>query len=478
MVIVSEAMLRTLLVLTVAPSLIAQEEPVTAVQNPVPTAEIKRVLVLARDAALNQERADPGQQGGFLPGYLQTLMAGFRTIDDWQDAVVLQKRVTSIHKVDVLYAPPHATAADFRKVQAAAQHLGKYDRDNGLRRIIGQELADGFFDEAEQVAASISDARTQSDAYTDLAVFSWKRKKKDDAHRCFQAAIDSALKIQEPYGGSNSTESQAQQLRTILTQRYSAGDKSGALDTLSHLHGMLVSSEGYLHNTLCGIFVGAQAEVGLFEEARSSATCFSREEERKSTEDYIAYQETSESEPAKAVSKALNMEDAGSRLGLLAELGFNQAEAGNQADALTALDEAMKAFPLLQPLDYPPHGPAYTLRRIAVGYLYAGARDKGEVVLRRLRDLKEATPSTRDQYDMLYDLAVGYASFAFFDEAHGFIGEMGEYPNEQACNVVAYLESKQGQAEQAVQWSSQLKDPAARTGALVGIVEAMLEINQ
>ncbi|PYX40638.1 MAG: hypothetical protein DMG81_05640 [Acidobacteria bacterium] len=280
-------------------------------------------------------------------------MAGFRTIDDWPDAVILQKRVTSIHKVDVLYAPPHATDADYRKLQAAAQHLGKYDRDNGLLRIIGQELADGFFADAEQVAASISDPRTQSNAYTDLAVFSWKQKKKDDAGRSFQAAIDSALKIQDTFGGSNSTESQAQQLSTILTQRYSAGDKSGALDMLARLHAMLVSSDGHVHDMLCSTFVGAQAEVGLFEGARSSATCFSREEDRKSTEDYIAYQETSESAPAKAVSNALNMEDAGSRLGLLAEVGFNQAEAGNKADALPALDEAMKAFPLLQPSSVP-----------------------------------------------------------------------------------------------------------------------------
>ena len=235
---------------------------------------------------------------------------------------------------------------------------------------------------------------------------------------------------------------------------------------LARLHAMLVSSDGHVHDMLCSTFVGAQAEVGLFEGARSSATCFSREEDRKSTEDYIAYQETSESAPAKAVSNALNMEDAGSRLGLLAEVGFNQAEAGNKADALPALDEAMKAFPLLQPSDYPPHGSAYTLRRIAVGYLYAGAREKEEVVLRRLRDLKDSTPSTRDQYDMLYDLAVGYASFAFFDEA------------QQACNVVAYLEAQQGRADQAVHWATQLTDPAARTAALVGIVEAMLEMNE
>ncbi len=473
-----KAILGTLLLLTLAHSLAAQDKLATAVQKPVPTIEIKRVLVLARDAALEQERAQDGTEGGWLPDHLQTLMAGFRAIDDWQDAVVLQKRVNKVHKIDVLAAPPHATAADYRKLRTAAQQLRENDRDNGLRRIIGQELADGFFEDAEQVAASIADARIQSDAYTDLAVFFWKQKKKDAANRSFQAAIDAALKIQPTFPGPDSTESQAQQLSSITEQRYRAGDKSGALDMLSHLHGMMVSSEGYLRDRICGMFVYTQANVGLFEEARRSTTCYSSDEDRKSRETEIAYQEISQSEPAKAVTEALKVADAGTRVGLLAELGFSQAEVGNKADALIALDEALKAFPSLQPSDYPPHGSAYTLRRIAVGYLYAGATDKGEAVLRQLRNLKDATSSTREQYDFLYDLAVGYASFAHFDEAHSFVDEMGEYPNEQACNVVAYLEAKPGQADQAVQWAAQLKDPAARTAALVGIVEAMLEINE
>lgn len=471
-------MLRILLLLALAPLLMGQETPAAGNQHSIPKSEIKSVLVLARDAALEQERAEDGTQGGWLPQHLQTLMAAFRTIDDWQDAVTLQKRVNKFHKVDVLYAPPHATIADYRKLRQSAEKLEKYDRDNGLERIISQELTDGFLEDAERVAGSISDARIQSDAYTDIAVFSWQQKKKDVANRNFQAAIDAAFKIQTGFGEVDTIQRQAGQLSSIAQQRNQAGDKPGALDILTRLHAMLVSSEGYLHDSLCGTFGHTQADLGLFEEAHRSATCFAKEEDRNSAEQEFSYQEITESESADAIAKALGVAEVGRRIGLLSEMGFSQAEAGNKADALIALDEAMKAFPSLHPPDYPPHGPAYTLRRIAVGYLEAGARDKGEAALTQLRGLKDATASTRDQYDFLYDLAVGYASFALYEEAHGFVDEMGQYPNEQACNVVAYLQAKQGQADQAVAWATQLKDPGARTAALVGVVEAMLEINE
>jgi hypothetical protein len=72
-----------------------------------------------------------------------------------------------------------------------------------------------------------------------------------------------------------------------------------------------------------------------------------------------------------------------------------------------------------------------------------GERAKGETVLQQLRASKESVASPRERYDFLYDLAVGFAEFGFFDQARSYISEMGRDPNEQACNVVAYEQARQ-----------------------------------
>lgn len=467
---------RILLLLALAHSLAAQDKFATHVATPVNANEIRKVLLLARDAVLEQEQADHGMQGGWLPDHLQTLMAGFRTIDDWQDAVVLEERISRIHKVDVLYAPPHATRADYQKLQEAAQQLEKYDRDNGLRRIISQQLEDGFIEDAGRVAASISDPRIQSDAYTDIALFLWKQDKKDAATLSFQSATDAAVKIQTSFGLVDTTLRQAEQLTNIAEQRFQTGDKSGAIAILVRLKAMAEHTDGYLHSSLCETAVLTQANLGLFDEARASANCIDSETNRKSIENRISYQEILQSEPGKAIAMALRVSDRENRLKILSEIGSKQVELGNQAEATIALDEAMKAFQELPAQDgMKSAATSYRLRLIAISYLDSGDRDKGKAVLQRLRVLKQETASPRDQYDFLTDLAIGYASFALFDEAHGFVSEMREYPDEYACNVVAYLQAKQGQTEQAVRWATLLKAPSARASALVGIAEAMLE---
>jgi hypothetical protein len=100
------------------------------------------------------------------------------------------------------------------------------------------------------------------------------------------------------------------------------------------------------------------------------------------------------------------------------------------------------------------------------------------LVVEKIRSLKEATESPRERYDFLFDLAVGYGALGRFDEAHSYVKEMAEDPNEQACNLVEYQETQQGQADEAVSWAKGIKDSAARTSALAGIVEAMLDANQ
>ncbi len=81
--------------LTLAPLLAAQNSNQPSHSDlPFAESDIRRVLILARDAALQQQRPEDGMLGGWLPEHIQTLMAGFRTIDDWQDAAVLQKGAT------------------------------------------------------------------------------------------------------------------------------------------------------------------------------------------------------------------------------------------------------------------------------------------------------------------------------------------------------------------------------------------------
>src|SRR6202041_3243920 len=124
-----------------APILAAQDTTQPNSDLPFADSDIRRVLILARDAALQQQRVEDGTLGGSLPGSLRTLMTGFRAIDDWQDAVVLQKRVSKVHKADVLCAPPHATPGDYERIRhSAAQIDSGYARDNALQRLVPKNL--------------------------------------------------------------------------------------------------------------------------------------------------------------------------------------------------------------------------------------------------------------------------------------------------------------------------------------------------
>jgi hypothetical protein len=461
--------------LVLAPLLAAQDTTLPNSDLPFAERDIRRVLILARDAALQQQRAEDGMLGGWLPDRLQILTAGFRAIDDWQDAVVLQKRVNKAHKADVLCAPPHATPGDYDRIRhSAAQIDSGYDRDNALQRLVSQELADGFVDDAEQSVPSISSSQIRSETYVDIAVFRWKQGQENAAGRSFEAAVDATLEgkdssVQDPL------EREASELDKIAERRYEAGDVAGAIVMFAHLHRMAEEADERFRGYLCAYSARTQLGLGLFDGARSAADCIKDAKNRKSVENAIAEKESGQFKPSQAITNATRVTNPEDRLARLADVAAAGAESGNTKEATQALDQAVG---VAQRLSKPDHYVAYPLRRIALTYLEIGEREKGETVLQQLRASKESVASPRERYDFLYDLAVGYAEFGFFDLAHLYISEMGRDPNEQACNAVAYEQAQQGEAEEAVAWSEKLKDPAARTSALVGVVEAMLEANK
>jgi hypothetical protein len=461
--------------LVLAPLLAAQDTTQPNSDLPFAESDIRRVLILARDAALQQQRAEDGMLGGLLPDRLQTLTAGFRAIDDWQDAVVLQKRVNKAHKADVLCAPPHATPGDYDRIRHSAAHIDSgYDRDNALQRLVSQELADGFVDDAEQSVPSISSSQIRSETYTDIAVFRWKQGQENAAGRSFAAAVDATLEGKDS-SVLDPLEREAGELDKIAERRYEAGDVAGALVMFAHLHSMAEEADEPFRSYLCAYSARTQLGLGLFDGSRSAADCIKDAKDRKSVENAIAEKESGQFMPSKAITNAMRVTNPEDRLVRLADVAAAQAESGNTKEATHALDQAVG---VAQRLSKPDHYVAYPLRRIALTYLEIGEREKGETVLQELRASKESVASPRERYDFLYDLAVGYAEFGFFDQAHLYISEMGRDPNEQACNAVAYEQAQQGEAEEAVAWGEKLKDPAARTSALVGVVEAMLEANK
>jgi len=461
------------LFLVLCPSLAGQ-----TAKLPVPSQEIRRVLLLARDAALHQERAEGGMGGGWLPDWLQTLMTGFRTIDDWQDALALQKHVSKLHRVDVLSAPPHATLADYESLRDEARQFdSQWDRSTALQRLISQELADGFTDDAELAASSVSDASLRSQTYTDIAVFLWKHGQQEAANQYFESAIDAAMKMKDTFM-VNSIGGVARELSNIARRRFEVGDESGTVAMFERLNAMVLDSEKSRRDLLCRASVRTQAELGLFEGALNSLHCIDNNQDRKSLANEITDKRIATLEPARAIATASTASDREGQVGLLVDLASKESSAGNKTEAIEALDRVMETFQKFSANNVNAQAAGYQLRMTAQTYLQLGEPDKGKLALERLSALKQATRSTRDQYDFLYDLAVGFASLGFFDQSHAYVREMGKYPNEQACNVVGYEQARQRQAEQAVSWAKELKDPAARTAALVGIAEALLEANK
>jgi len=438
--------------------------------------EIRKVLVLAREAALQEERDEGGSTGGSLPQRLQLLMIGFRNIDDLQDATGLQKRVNKDHKGDVLIAPLHAQASDYQKLRSEALQLSTdYDRSTAMSRIVKQEIDDGFVDDAIQSIPSIPDADTRAEVFSDVGAFLWKQGKQDGAKTAFEKAINSALEIKNVDSG-RARQRQAIQLGNTARVRYEAGDVDGALSIFSMMEAIAVKEAMEVNAyDFCSSSITAQAQVGLIERLQNGIACPVTPIERVFIDGEIAKQQLIHSDPTKALPPDIEQDNVPNKIEALADVAKSRADAEDQVGAMIVLD---RAWALGKPLTVEPAWVADRLHRIAMLYLDLGAQDKAMLVVEKIRSLKEATESPRERHDFLFDLAVGYGALGHFDEAHSYVKEMGEYPNEQACNLVGYQETEQGQADEAVSWAKGIKDSAARTSALAGIVEAMLDANR
>ena len=460
-----------LTLLALASSLVAQET-----SSPFSRSEIRRVLLLARKAALQQERDEAGATGGSLPQRLQLLMIGFRSIDDLQDAASLQKRVNKDHKGDVLIAPLHAQASDYQKLRAEALQLSTdYDRSTAMSRLVKQEIGDGFVDDAIQSIPSIPDAETRAEVFSDVGAFLWKQGKRDDAKTAFEKAIHSALEIKNE-DPARARQRQAIQLGNAARVRYEAGDVDGALSIFSMMEAIAVKEAMEVNAyDFCSSSISTQAQLGLLDRLQNGTACTITPVERVFIEGEIAKQQLIHSDPTKALPPEIERDDVGNKIDILADVAKSRADAEDQAGAAIVLG---RAWALGKPLTVAPAWIAHRLHRVAMLCLDLGAQDKAMLVVEKIRSLKEATESPRERYDFLFDLAVEYGALGHFDEAHSYVKEMGKYPNEQACNLVGYQEAEQGEADDAISWAKQIKESAARTSALAGIVEAMLDVNQ
>jgi tetratricopeptide (TPR) repeat protein len=471
------------LLLALTLPMIAQQAPSVHRKVTFSTNRIRGVLLLARESALKEERDEDGMQGGSLPEHLQMMMAGFRSIDDWEDAVILRDHVNEDHRVDVICAPPHATRADYESLRKSVQTLVENRRDEGLQRLINQELSDGFVDEAEETATGFLDSRVRSDAYAEIAVSCWKAGEREKASRLFQTAVDAALKMKPMYGEVDQTAERIPgQLGSIAEQRYRTGDQAGALEFLSQAKVMAEDVVGFRDSALTGI-ANTQTDLGLLNDARATAAEIENEVFRSGVLDGIREQEMLESPASATIRLVLDLVDAGAfKARELVAVASKQGDRGDTRGATETLDRAFDVVQESDPANVPHPANArdvgLSYRLIAIGYSDVGANQKAAVVLHQLASIKEASSLVLDRYAYLFDLAVGYAALGGFNRAHGFVNEMGKYPNEQACETVSYEDVRHGHVRVAVRWAKAMKDSGARTSALVGIVSAMLDMNE
>lgn len=113
--------------LALMPSALLAQKPEVS-KHSYSTEAIRQVLILARDAVL-QEQSDG--DSAWLGRHQEAIILSFKSIDDWQDASVLQKKTGS------LYAPPHPTLADYKALQDSLRNLDEYAREPSLSVVVG-----------------------------------------------------------------------------------------------------------------------------------------------------------------------------------------------------------------------------------------------------------------------------------------------------------------------------------------------------
>ena len=159
-------------------------------------AELRGVLLQARDAVVRLAAEDDSSLNGSISDRVKRLVEALLYVDDREDVRYLQRHLKKAYADEIRSAlEPSATLQDFApRVSKASRVKDDFEHDADLQTIVTQEIERGFVEDAVNAAQRMRLPGSRSRAFIDIALAQHRKgheSQADDAvtaaiHACFQ----------------------------------------------------------------------------------------------------------------------------------------------------------------------------------------------------------------------------------------------------------------------------------------------------
>lgn len=446
-------------------SLWAQETPKNADQA---RAELRGVLLQARDAVVRLAAEDDSSFNGSISDRVKQLVEALLYVDDREDVRYLQRHLKQAYADEIRSAlEPSATPQDFAsRVSKASRVKNDFEHDADLQTIVTQEIDRGFVEDAVSAAQKMRLPGSRGRAFIDIALAQHRKgndSQADDAvtaaiHACFQPGTGLPLIIDPP-------DRQLTQLASALADAY----PEEAQRVLAEAE-KAVEAKAKPDSFDWSNLAQAAIDVGDFPSASRWMQKVEGEEARADLQTRMAVAQGQQTGADATVLAALKISDAWVKIKVLRDTANQQSEAGDSIAAITTLRLAIDAANLAH------ERPVLLLHDLAWAQMDAGDRIGAEHTLELALQENEKPVFGQDQLDAWALLADTFAHLGQFDRAHKIASKINDhYFRGRALGFIAQREVEAGHSEEALAWAKHLSDPDERASAYLAIVRTIVE---
>jgi tetratricopeptide (TPR) repeat protein len=448
-------------------SLTAQE--VSKNGDPATHADLREVLLQARDAVIRLAAEDDSSFNGAISHKVDQLVQSLLYIDDRDDIRYLQHNLIKVYADEIRSVlEPSATLQDFVSRVAKANRVRDiFEHDKELKTIVSQEIEHGFIEDAVNTARAIRVPASRSQAFIEIAIAQHGRgndSRADEAvtaaiHACYQAGTGLPLIIGRP----------DQQLTGAANALADGGYPEGAQRALAEAE-KAVEAKAKPDSFDWSNLTQAAIAVGDLPSAIRWMQKVESDDQRADLQTQFALAQARQSGADAEVRAATKISDPWVKITTLRDTARKQLEAGDSSGAITTLRIAIEAA------NRTSQRPVLLLHDLAWAQIDGGDRIGAEQTLELALQENEKTAFGSDQVDGWGLLADTFAFLGHFDRAHKIASKIDDhYYRGWALGLIAQREVEAGHSEEALAWAKQLKNPDERASAYLAIAESTIE---
>lgn len=430
--------------------------------------ELRAVLVQARDAVIERVAHDTATYDTAISKNVKQLTEWLVQYGGREDLRYLQEHLTGDYALEIRdVLGPAATREDFAaQAKSIEEEKDRYRHDDDLQALVSQEIDRGFLDEAAAHAEKIHYRVFGMRTLAQIAVAQISKGNNGAAERTVNAAIAASVQVEEkPF----TITRPAGKLRELADFFHGEGHDEAARKVLEHYRGLVESSPQDRDFTWAGLAESAVSagDLEIAEEAMSRAGEFSY---RAGVEDELNALRALKASPHEGARIAATVSNPYTRIKTMCEIAERLAAVGDREGAAAALQDAQRVA------DEDEQFQVFHLIKIVWAQIRSEDMVGAEKTLEWALQANEKPRWGSDQLRGWEEIVDTMAYLGHFERARQ-IAERITYHDYKgnALNSLAFREGRAGHTKEAFSWAAMIKDPEERSGALMGLAEAMVK---